>query len=157
MKRIHRWKLSGANLWPPFRGMGIRVGMSDDLMSATSTLKLRFWNRNIVGTQFGGSLYAMTDPLFMMILMVNLGKDYVVWDKAATIRFKKPGRTDVKAVATITPEQLDEARRMADAHDKFEPTYTVHIIDTNGEVIAEVDKLLYVKRKDKISSRKTAA
>lgn len=76
------------NFWPPFIGTGIRVkSISKDFTDITVELKLRFWNKNYVGTQFGGSIYAMTDPFYMLILMENLGREYIVWDKAANIRF----------------------------------------------------------------------
>lgn len=150
MKLSHKLKLQAANLWPPFRGMGIRLYVSEDRLHVVSTLKLRFWNRNIVGTQFGGSLYAMVDPVCMLILMQHIGRDYIVWDKAATIRFKRPGRTDVRAEFSMTPEQVAEIRAQADAHDKVEPQFTVPIYDREGNVVAEVDKLLSVRRKDKV-------
>jgi hypothetical protein len=111
-------------------------------------MKLRRWNRNYVKTQFGGSLYAMTDPFFMLILMQYLGKDYIVWDKAATIRFKKPGLGAVYAHFEIPAEKLQEIRDAANSSYKVEPTFTVKVVDKDGAIIAEVDKLLYVRRRD---------
>ncbi len=138
------------NLWPPFLGSGIRIRRaSPDLRSIEVEMKLRFWNRNYVGTQFGGSLYAMCDPFFMVMLMENLGRDYVVWDKAATIRFKKPGRGTVRALFEIPAERVEEIRAQADAQYKVEPVFTAQVKDSAGEVIAEVDKVLYVRRKDR--------
>ena len=148
LSRSARMRL--ANLWPPFRGMGIRLKISGDGLHVTSTLKLRFWNRNIVGVQFGGALYAMVDPICMIVLLENLGSDYIVWDKASSIRFKRPGRTDVRADFSLTKEQVDAIRAQADAQDKVEPQFTVLIHDTAGTVVAEVDKLLSVRRKDKV-------
>jgi hypothetical protein len=85
--------------YPPFLGAGIRLkSISEDMRTIEVEMPLRFWNRNYVGTQFGGSLYTMCDPFFMLILINNLGPDYIVWDKAATIRFKKPGKGLVQAV-----------------------------------------------------------
>jgi len=140
--------------WPPFFGAGIRIKkISADFRELEVELKLRFWNKNYVNTQFGGSLYSMTDPFFMLILVENLGRDYVVWDKAATIRFKKPGKGTVRAHFKLTHEQIEQVRAQADALDKYEPTFTVNILNKAGEVVAEVEKLLYVKRKDKIRSR----
>ncbi len=111
-------------------------------------MPLRFWNRNYVGTHFGGSLYAMCDPFFMIVLMNNLGPDYIVWDKAATIRFKKPGKGLMKASFHIPAERIAEIRAQADTQGKTEPTFTVSVTDAEGNVIAEVDKLLYVRKKD---------
>jgi hypothetical protein len=91
---LRRW----INLWPPFLGMGIRIRrIAPDMKAVDVEMKLRFWNANYVGTHFGGSLFAMTDPFYMLMLMANLGRDYIVWDKAATIRYKKPGRGTVRA------------------------------------------------------------
>ncbi len=136
------------NFWPPYLGAGIRIKhISDDIMSIDVEMKLRRWNRNYVKTHFGGSLYAMTDPFFMLILMEQLGRDYIVWDKAATIRFKKPGVETVFAHFEISPEQLQEIREAADNSYKVEPTFTVNIVDKKGKIIAEVEKLLYVRRR----------
>lgn len=136
------------NFWPPYRGAGIKVKfISDDISTIDVEMKLRWWNRNYVKTQFGGSLYAMTDPFFMMILMEHLGKDYIIWDKAATIRFKKPGRGNVKAHFHISRQEIDEIRQLAGKNHKVEPEFTVHIVDDDGTIIAEVDKLLYVREK----------
>src|SRR6266508_3226810 len=86
------------NLWPPILGAGIRVHWLDpELRTVDVTMKLRCWNRNFVGTHYGGSLYSMVDPFYMLMLIQNLGSEYIVWDKAATIRFRKPGRGTVRA------------------------------------------------------------
>jgi hypothetical protein len=85
----------------------------------------------------------------MLMLMANLGRDYIVWDKAATIRFRKPGRGRVCARFVLTEDRLDEIRRAADAQDKVEPVFTVQVLDDADEVVAEVEKLLYVRRKDR--------
>lgn len=136
------------NLWPPYLGAGIRVTrISDDLRTYEVRMKLGWYNRNYVGTHFGGSLYAMCDPFFMLILTEALGRGYVVWDKAATIRFRRPGRGTVHAKFHIPDEQIEAVRRAADEHGKTEPTFTAEVIDGAGEVIAEVEKLLYVRQK----------
>lgn len=135
--------------WPPYLGAGVRVTrVTDDLREIDVSMKLRFWNRNYVGTQFGGSLYAMTDPFYMLMLMHHLGPDYVVWDKAAAIRFRKPGRGRVTARFALSEEEIARVRQEADSQDKTEPTFSVQIRDEAGEVVAEVDKLLYVRRKN---------
>ncbi len=140
-----RLLLRSINAWPPFLGAGIRVTrMSSKAIDVE--MKLRFWNRNYVGTHFGGSLYSMTDPFFMLMLLDNLGPEYLVWDKAATIRFKKPGRGKVRAEFRLSDEQIDEIRRAA-ADGKTEPTFVVQVEDEAGVVVAEVEKMLWVKRK----------
>ena len=86
------------NLYPPYLGAGIHIArISNDYRDLLVTMKLRFYNRNYVGTHFGGSLYAMIDPFYMLMLMQMLGPEYIVWDKSATIEFKKPGRGTVSA------------------------------------------------------------
>lgn len=136
------------NLYPPFLGAGVHLKtMSKDFRYARVEMPLRFYNRNYVGTQFGGSLYAMTDPWFMFMLMENLGDDYIVWDKAATIRFKKPGRKRVIAEFHMKEEELNEIRSALQSSQKFEKTFTASVFDTDGVLVAEVEKLLYVRRK----------
>ncbi len=145
--RLQRLMLRSIRIWPPFLGAGIRVRWSPDMKAVDVEMKLRFWNRNYVGTHYGGSLYSMTDPFYMLMLMENLGRDYIVWDKAASIRFRKPGRGTVKAEFRLSEEQLDEIRTQLLTAAKYEPTFSVEVKDENGEVIAEVQKLLHVRRK----------
>lgn len=135
--------------YPPFLGAGIRVRrMTEDLREIDVEMKLRWWNANYVGTHYGGSLYSMADPFYMLMLIDNLGRDYIVWDKSASIRFRKPGRGTVRAEFRLTQQQLDELRAQVDAQGKFEPRFTVQIRDEQGEVVAEVEKLLHIRRKD---------
>jgi acyl-coenzyme A thioesterase PaaI-like protein len=134
------------NVWPPFLGAGIRVKPFGP-HAIDVEMKLRRWNRNYVGTHFGGSLYSMTDPFFMLMLMENLGSEYLVWDKAATIRFKKPGRGTVRAEFRLSEEQIEDIRRAAAQNGKTEPTFTVQVKDDAGDVVAEVEKVLWVRRK----------
>ncbi len=137
-------------VWPPYLGAGVRVtSIAEDFRSIEVEMPLRFYNRNYVGTHFGGSLYAMCDPFFMVMLIENLGPGYIVWDKAATIRFKRPGKGTVKASFHITQEQIAEIRAQADTQPKVEPQFQVTVTDAQGAVVAEVDKLLYVRKKNK--------
>jgi hypothetical protein len=142
--RIRRF----VRFYPPFLGAGVRVNHIDEEFRTIEVhMPLRFWNRNYVGTHFGGSLYTMCDPFFMLILLNHLGPEYIVWDKAATIRFKKPGQGLVKAVFSVPGERIEEIRAQADAHGKIEPQFQTVVTDAGGNVIAEVDKLLYVRKK----------
>ena len=143
-----RWLIRMLNLYPPYVGAGVRVKASHDLRTFEVRMRLRWWNRNYVGTHFGGSLYTMCDPFFMLILMEALGRSYVVWDKMATIRFRRPGRGLVKATFHIPQEKIDEIRAAADAGGKVEPLFQAAVVDGRGDVVAEVEKLLYVRRKD---------
>lgn len=111
-------------------------------------MKMRWWNRNLVGTHFGGSLYSMCDPFYMFILMENLGSGYIVWDKAATIRFKKPGMGTVRAVFEIPPDRIAEIKAEVDLIGKYDYHFTAVVTNENGEIVAEVDKTVYVRKKD---------
>lgn len=147
-KRRQRKFQRQLNFYPPFLGAGIKTThVSEDLRTIEVQMPLHFWNQNYVGTHFGGSLYAMCDPFFMLILINNLGKDYVVWDKSAAIRFKKPGTGTMKAVFHVPPERIEEIRAQADAQGKVEPEFQVQVKDQDGNVVAEIDKLLYVRKK----------
>jgi hypothetical protein len=142
---LQRLMLRSINIWPPFLGAGIRVKWSP--RSVDVEMRLRFWNRNYVGTHYGGSLYSMTDPFYMLMLMDNLGPDYIVWDKAASIRFRKPGKGRVRAEFRLSDEQLDDVRSKLLTQEKYEPTFVVQVKDETGDVVAEVQKVLHVRRK----------
>ena len=136
------------NFYPPYLSAAVRVThVSPDFRHVEVEMPLRFYNRNYVGTHFGGSLYSMCDPFYMLMLINILGPDYIVWDKAATIRFKKPGKGVMKATFELTEEKISEIRAAAETQPKVEPFFQVLIKDTEGTVVAEVDKLLYVKKK----------
>ncbi len=143
---LRRW----INFWPPFLGMGIRIKrIAPDMKAVDVEMKLCWWNANYVGTHFGGSLYTMTDPFYMLMLMANLGRDYIVWDKAATIRYRKPGKGTVRAEFRLTDTQLNDIRDKLNTLPKYEPTFTIEVKDEQGTVIAEVEKLLHVRKKEK--------
>jgi acyl-coenzyme A thioesterase PaaI-like protein len=146
-QRSLQWLL---RIYPPFRGAGIRVTrMSPDLREIDVEMKLHWWNANAVGTHYGGSLYSMADPFYMLMLLENLGRDYIVWDKVASIRFRKPGKGRVRAEFRLTQSQLDELRAQLVVQERIEPTFQVQIRDESGEVVAEVEKLLHIRRKPK--------
>ncbi len=145
--RAFRLKLL-VNTYPPLWAAGIRTQyVANDFSRIDVKMGLHFWNRNYVGTQFGGSLYAMTDPFHMLMLIERLGPAYTVWDKAATIRFRKPGRGTVFARFELLDPQVREIRKAADAGQKLEPTFTIHVTNNAGEIVAEVEKRLYVKKR----------
>lgn len=135
--------------WPPYLGAGISVsGQASDFTWIETSMKLHFWN-NPVRVHFGGSLYAMADPFYMLILLHHLGKDFVVWDKAATIRFKNPGKGLVKARFEISPDEIALIKAEAEAMGRCEPKFETKIVDSSGTVVAEVQKVLSVKRKNR--------
>lgn len=151
--RLRRWAL---NCYPPFIGAGIRVQhLGPDLREVKVRMALRWYNRNVVGTQFGGSLYAMTDPFFMLMLLHNLGSDYIVWDKAASIEFVSPGRGEVFAEFRIDEELLDEIRRCTADGGKYLPCLRVEVRDAKGTLVARVKKTLYVRLKPERLQRAT--
>jgi len=113
-------------------------------------MKLRVWNRNFVGTHYGGSLYSMADPFYMLMLIENLGPNYTVWDKSATVRFRKPGRGKVAVKFRLSDEQVVAIRHSLETQPKVEPVFVVEITDESGAVIAEVQKILHVRRNSKI-------
>ena len=136
------------NLWPPFLGAGIRVKrLQADCKEIDVQMRLHRWNTNYVGTHYGGSLYSMTDPFYVFMLIENLGRDYIVWDKSATIRFKKPGRGVVSAGFRLSDEQIDEIREALKTEAKIDRLFTVEVKDESGAVIAEVHKQVHVRRK----------
>ena len=150
MRFTARQLRQGMKWWPPFLGAGIRVrSLSDDFREATVELKLGRLNRNAVGTHFGGSLYAMTDPFFMIMLLHNLGDDYLVWDKSGSIEYVAPGRGTVEAHFHLTGERIAEIRAQAAAGEKVLPEFVIDVKDEAGTMVARVRKILYVRLKPK--------
>jgi hypothetical protein len=142
---LRRW----INLWPPFLGAGIRVKhVAADMKAVDVEMKLRWWNANYVGTHYGGSLFSVTDAFYMLMLIANLGDEYIVWDKVATIRYKRPGTGTVRAEFRISDAQVNDIREKLKTLIKHEPVFKVEVKDEQGTVIAEVEKLLYVRKKE---------
>ncbi|MFN3902737.1 DUF4442 domain-containing protein [Rehaibacterium terrae] len=140
-----RWLM---NWWPPFLFSGIRVeALAEDFSYARVALHMRWYNRNYVGTHFGGSLFAMTDPFWMLLAINALGRDHVVWDAAGEITFVKPGRDTVRAEFRLPPATLDELRAAAADGGKVLRWFETEVTDSAGEIVARVRKQLYVRRK----------
>jgi len=138
----------GMKWWPPFLGAGIRVkSLSDDFRDAVVELRLGRLNRNYVGTHFGGSLYAMTDPFFMIMLLHNLGGDYLVWDKSGSIEYVAPGRGIVHAHFHLSAKRIAEVRADAAGGGKIFPEFEVNVKNEADEIVARVRKTLYVRLK----------
>ena len=136
------------NLWPPFLFNSIRVqSLSEDWSEARVVLKLRPWNRNYVRSHFGGNLFAMTDPFWMLLVMHQLGDDYIVWDKAGSIDFVAPGREHVYARFRLELATADELRAEAASGSKVLRWFETDITTLSGEVVARVRKQLYVRLK----------
>ena len=143
--RSTRWIL---NMWPPLLFSGIQITeLSDDFRRCRA--RLRDWpgTRNIHGTQFGGSLFAMTDPFWMLCLLQNMGSRYFVWDKAGSIDFLKPGRGVVWTEFRLDDAALDEVKAATANGDKYLHWFENEVVDAGGEVVARVRKQVYVRRK----------
>ena len=134
--------------WPPMLGAGIRIKeISDDYRHLVVSMKLRRYNRNYVGTHYGGSLFSMTDPFYMLMLLNILGPKYYVWDKTSTIDYVAPGKTEVFAKFQLSEDQIrDIVKRSSDGAPLY-VDFKVDILDTNGDVVAKVDKTLYIRKK----------
>ena len=146
--RFLRWAM---NFYPPYLGAGVRIQhIAGDFREVRVKMGLGWYNRNYVGTQFGGSLYSMTDPFFMLMVMENLGSDYIVWDKAASIDFIAPGKGPVYADFRIDEALLDEIRQHTAGGDKYLPQLHVDVHDGDGTLVARVHKTLYVRLKPRV-------
>lgn len=156
--RFPRWQDLGGNatlmrrflnVWPPFAFAGITVDhIADDFRSARVRLRFQPLTRNYVGTQYGGSLYSMTDPFWMVLVLRALGeKDYIVWDKAGEIEFVAPGRGEVTAEFVVTDEVLEQLRAETAENGKTLHWFETDVVAADGTLVARVRKLLYVRRK----------
>lgn len=136
------------NIYPPYLFAGIRVNEIDPLWRELHvSMKLRWFNRNAVGTHFGGSLYSMMDPHLMLLLMQTLGSDYVVWDKSAEIEFIKPGKGRVHSIIRITDAHREEIRRKTEGGDVYRPRFELTILDEESDIVATVTKVLHIRRR----------
>ena len=136
------------NIWPPFLFSGITIlEISKDFRHAKVRLKKKMLTSNYVGTLFGGSLFAMTDPFYMVMIMKNLGKDYIVWDKRSEIEYVSPGKATVFAEFNLGDLELDEIKREVEANGKYLKWFEIDIKTGDGTVVAIVKKQIYVRKK----------
>lgn len=136
------------NFFPAYRGTGARVVyIAEDYREIRVKIPLSWRTRNYVGTIYGGSIYAGIDPIYMLMLIKNLGRDYVVWDKAAKIRFKRPGRETLFAEFLLTEAELSEIKTLLETGKSVDRIYTVKLADENGKVHAVIEKTLYIAKK----------
>ncbi len=147
--RLARW---GFNYFPAYRRTGARITyIASDWSDIRIKLPLNWRTRNYVGTIFGGSMYAAVDPIYMIMLIKLLGTAYVVWDKAATIRFKKPGRSTLYARFTVSDADLDSIRGELEHQPKVDRIFRVELRDRAGVVYASVEKTIHVRRKSEMN------
>lgn len=143
--RVFRW---GFNFFPAFRGTGGRVTyIADDWHEIRIKLPLNWRTRNYVKTIYGGSIYGAIDPIYMLMLMHILGPDYIVWDKAANIRFRKPGRETLYADFKLTEQEIEEIKYAAASAKSIDRVYNVVLKNSAGIVHAEIEKTIYISRK----------
>ncbi len=136
------------NFYPPYLGAGVRVShISSDWRELHVSMSLKWFNRNYVGTHFGGSLYSMIDPHLMLLLIQILGKKYLVWDKAANIEFVKAAKSRVTSIIRITDEDLNRIRTETENGEKFFADFPVEIRDEDNHLVAKITKTLYVRKK----------
>lgn len=144
-----RWRRRYVNLFPALRFSGARVThYAGDSSEIRAELRLGLCNRNVVGTIFGGALYTLADPFYMLLLIDRLGAEHVVWDKAATIRFLKPGRSTLYARFVITDEEVAEILGLLESEASVDRVYRCDLVDESGTPHAEVDKVVYIRRRD---------
>lgn len=142
--RMWRW---GFNLYPCYFGTGARITyIANNWREIRLKVPLTPRTRNYVGTIFGGSMYGAIDPIYMIMLIRSLGKEYVVWDKAATIRFRKPGRSTLFAHFTLDEAELHEIRQTLQTEESLDRVYTVSLVDAEGSIHATIEKTIYIRR-----------
>ena len=143
--RLARWKF---NLFPAYRGTGGRVAyIADDFHEIRVKIPLSWRTRNYVGTIYGGSMYGAIDPIYMLMLIRILGREYVVWDKAAKIRFRKPGKDTLFVDFKLDSTEIDEIKRLAETERSVDRIYDLELKDKDGVVHAIVEKTLYISKK----------
>lgn len=146
------------NFFPAFRATGARViYISEDMRKLRIRLPLNLRTRNIQGTLFGGAMYSATDPLYAMLVRVALGSGYAVWDKAGTIRYKKPGRSTLYAECSLSDAQVSAMRKRLDSEPSIDLQYEIELVDAKGAVHALVQKTLYAARKETYKPREEAS
>jgi hypothetical protein len=144
--RLERWKF---NLFPAYRGTGGRVTyIRRDWSEVRIAVPLSWRTRNYVGTIYGGSLYGAVDPVYMLMLMKSLGPAYVVWDKAATIRFRRPGRSRLTATFLLSPDVVAGIREELTRAPKLDRVFVLDLVDRDGVVHAVVEKTIHVSRRE---------
>jgi acyl-coenzyme A thioesterase PaaI-like protein len=137
-----------------YRGTGGRLKyIAEDWSEVRLELPLSWHTRNYVGTIFGGSIYSAVDPIYMLMLIRRLGPDFVVWDKSATIQFKKPGRETLHAHFVIGDDELTAIRSALASKSSVDRTYIVDLVGDSGTVCATVEKIIYIRRRKPQSAK----
>jgi acyl-coenzyme A thioesterase PaaI-like protein len=150
--KIKRWKF---NFFPAYRGSGGRITyIADDYREIRIRIPLNWRTKNYFGTIYGGSMYSAVDPIYMVMLINILGRDYIVWDRAAQMKFRRPGKETLYAEFIVTDGEIEEIRRELETKHSVDKIYTVKLRDKSGKVHAEVEKTLYIARKPETKETK---
>jgi len=143
--RRFRWLF---NFFPAYRGTGGRVAyIADDFREVRVRLPLSWRTKNYVGTIYGGSIYGAIDPIYMLMLIHILGPGYVIWDKAAKIRFKRPGKDTLFCDFQVTQDEIDDIRRLVETEKSIDRIYNLELKDKAGVVHALIEKTVYIAKK----------
>ncbi|MDX1515869.1 MAG: DUF4442 domain-containing protein [Woeseiaceae bacterium] len=143
--RLLRWQF---NWFPAFRRSGARITyIAADMKTLRLELPLNWKTKNYVGTIYGGCMYSAVDGILMVMLIELLERKVIVWDKSGSIRYRKPGRSTLSATFTVTDDDLREIRQRLETEETFDKSYRVDLIDADGDVCAEIDKLIHFRRK----------
>ena len=138
----------GFNWSPMYRRTTARLTeVSDDLHYVKIRLKLNYKNRNYAGSMFGGSMLSATDPIYMIQLIQILGDDYIVWDKAVTAKYKRPGKSTIYGEFVFTKEEIEALKNQLKTEQQVDIIKTMQLVNTKAEVIAEFSKTLYIAQK----------
>ncbi len=136
------------NFFPAYRRTGARVvAVSDDWKEVKIRLPLNWKTRNYVGTIFGGSLYSSVDPIYMLMLIEILGPEYIVWDKSATIRFKRPGRATLYATFKISDPEIETIKNLLKSEHSIDRKYEISLTDERGIIHTAIEKIIYISKK----------
>jgi hypothetical protein len=138
----------GFNWSPMYRRTTAKlIEVSDDLHYVKIRLKLNWKNRNYAGSMFGGSMLSATDPIYMIQLIQILGNDYVVWDKAVTAKYKRPGKGTIYGEFAFTPEEIEDIKLQVKTKQQVDLEKTMQLVNAKAEIIAEFSKTIYVAEK----------
>lgn len=142
-----KWAL---NLWPPYIGTGIKIiNIADNYSYAKVIIKQRFYNLNYFGTHYGGNLFSMTDPFYILMIANRLGKEYYVWDQKAIIEYIQPGKGTLTAEFFVTDDMVAEFKNQAESGEKYLPILETDIVNESNEVIARLTRTIYIRKKNK--------
>ena len=148
LKRSPSLLKAASRIWGPFLGAGVRImNISPDFREIETRMKLHWYNKNIVGSHYGGSLYSMADPFYMMILLSNIGDKHYVWDKFASVEYVHPCKTEVRAQFNISGDEIERIVEMASDGKAHYVDFHVNVMNTEDNIVAKIKKTLYVKRK----------